>query len=362
MEGNVQDGKVRSGGNSYASTPASKKKVDEGIWASLSKTAKSLFSEEDDLPRVDEVRVDQQQAPATKQTGESKAFGIQKSLDAITNSLSFIGDKVGTAIEESLDVISTKAVDFIEGPPPSLNHDLKRSPSIGVDGSPVTNQLKASRDVATAMVTKVRQYQRQVEAQKAQLDFATKRCSQLEEENKVLRDGLEVQGKMDDDPLVRQQLEALLAEKARLARENMQLQRENEHLFELLAYSTQGNRSPSVSAGVGAFEWEEEDGAVGTERGERELDGVPEENEVSSRDTGGDFAEALPTGADSIHAKDRDGDEGGVSEDREGDQSRVGKSPGSEGLTSKGQELKVDTQGVKVVSEVADKSGETNTG
>lgn len=68
MEGRVQDGKLRSGGSSYASTPAAKKKVDEGIWASLSKTAKSLFSEEDDLPREDEVRVDRQQAPAMKQT------------------------------------------------------------------------------------------------------------------------------------------------------------------------------------------------------------------------------------------------------------------------------------------------------
>lgn len=143
------------------------------------------------------------------------------------------------------------------------------------------------------MVTKVRQYQRQVEAQRAQLDFSTKRCSQLEEENKRLRESLEVQGKMDEDPLVRQQLEALLAEKARLARENAQLQRENEHLFELLAYSTQGNRSPSASNGVGGFEVEgeaargfqldEEEGET-TARGEAGC--LPEDGEISSRDAG----------------------------------------------------------------------------
>jgi regulator of replication initiation timing len=143
------------------------------------------------------------------------------------------------------------------------------------------------------MVTKVRQYQRQVEAQRAQLDFSTKRCSQLEEENKRLRESLEVQGKMDEDPLVRQQLEALLAEKARLARENAQLQRENEHLFELLAYSTQGNRSPSASAGVGGFEVEGE--AAGgfqeeeetTARGEAGAPGcLLEDGETSSRGAG----------------------------------------------------------------------------
>lgn len=210
------------------------------------------------------------------------------------------------------------------------------------------------------MVTKVRQYQRQVEAQKAQLDFATKRCSQLEEENKLLRDGLEVQGKMDDDPLVRQQLEALLAEKARLARENMQLQRENEHLFELLAYSTQGNRSPSVSAGVGAFEWEEGDTPGGTEGGERDLEGVPEEREVSSRDTGSGPAEDLPTHSNLSHAKDANCEDEAVSEGPEGD--RVGQSPGSGRMTSTGQDLQLDKKGVEFLSEVSNNSGEMNTG
>ena len=145
------------------------------------------------------------------------------------------------------------------------------------------------------MVTKVRQYQRQVEAQKAQLDFATKRCSQLEEENKRLRESLELQGKMDEDPLVRQQLEALLAEKARLGKENTQLQRENEHLFELLAYSTQGNRSPSASGGGGSFEWEEEDGAAASGRGDGELEGVPEEREVSSQPAKSSPADVTPS-------------------------------------------------------------------
>lgn len=49
-----------------SASPATTKKVDEGIWASLSKTAKSLFSEDDELPKRQEGPVDRGQASTVK--------------------------------------------------------------------------------------------------------------------------------------------------------------------------------------------------------------------------------------------------------------------------------------------------------
>ena len=47
---------------------------------------------------------------------------------------------------------------------------------------------------------------------------------------------------MDASPPLQQQLQLLLAEKARLAQENARLQRENQSLHELLAYSHDASR------------------------------------------------------------------------------------------------------------------------
>ncbi|KAF8719449.1 hypothetical protein HU200_024166 [Digitaria exilis] len=93
-------------------------------------------------------------------------------------------------------------------------------------------QIKASRDVANAMAAKVKLLQRELKTLKADLAFSKERCAQLEEENRQLRDG----NQDADEDMIRQQLETLLAEKARLANENTLYARENRFLREIVEY------------------------------------------------------------------------------------------------------------------------------
>lgn len=99
-------------------------------------------------------------------------------------------------------------------------------------------QLKASRDVAMATAAKAKLLLRELKTVKADLAFAKARSSQLEEENKLLRDreGREKGQSRADDDLIRLQLETLLAEKARLANENETYSRENRFLREIVEY------------------------------------------------------------------------------------------------------------------------------
>ncbi|KAJ1263397.1 hypothetical protein BS78_09G181600 [Paspalum vaginatum] len=93
-------------------------------------------------------------------------------------------------------------------------------------------QIKASRDVANAMAAKVKLLQRELKTLKADLAFSKERCAQLEEENRQLRDG----NHDADEDMIRQQLETLLGEKARLAHENTVYARENRFLREIVEY------------------------------------------------------------------------------------------------------------------------------
>ncbi|CAI9298889.1 unnamed protein product [Lactuca saligna] len=98
------------------------------------------------------------------------------------------------------------------------------------------DQLKASRDVAIATAAKAKLLFREIKTVKADLAFAKQRSSQLEEENKILREAREKGDHPADDDMIRLQLETLLAEKARLANENSVYVRENSCLREVIEY------------------------------------------------------------------------------------------------------------------------------
>lgn len=87
-----------------------------------------------------------------------------------------------------------------------------------------------------ATAAKAKLLLRELKTVKADLAFAKERCSQLEEENKMLREGREKGQNPADDDLIRLQLETLLAEKARLAHENSVYARENRFLREIVEY------------------------------------------------------------------------------------------------------------------------------
>ncbi|KAG6533773.1 hypothetical protein ZIOFF_007648 [Zingiber officinale] len=97
-------------------------------------------------------------------------------------------------------------------------------------------QLKASRDIANKMAAKVKILLQELNTVKADLAFTNERCTQLQEENKSLRENSRNGDYPADDDLVRLQMETLLAEKSRLANENTIYTRENMFLREIVEY------------------------------------------------------------------------------------------------------------------------------
>lgn len=78
--------------------------------------------------------------------------------------------------------------------------------------------LKKARNMAINLASKAAALASELKAVKSELCSVQGRCKLLEEENRRLRDGLENVVRPDEDDLVTLQLEALLAEKSKLAR------------------------------------------------------------------------------------------------------------------------------------------------
>ncbi|RLN09264.1 uncharacterized protein C2845_PM11G27480 [Panicum miliaceum] len=99
-----------------------------------------------------------------------------------------------------------------------------------------STNLKRARNLAVSMASRAAALARELKNIKSELHFMQERCGLLEEENKRLREGFDNGAAPEEDDLVRLQLEALLAEKSRLAQENANLTRENQSLMQLVEY------------------------------------------------------------------------------------------------------------------------------
>ncbi|KAF9606410.1 hypothetical protein IFM89_025099 [Coptis chinensis] len=110
-----------------------------------------------------------------------------------------------------------------------------------------SGKLKKAKNLAISMATKAATLARELRSMKSNFSFMQERCSMLEEENRRLKEGYGKGMRPEEDDLVRLQLEALLAEKSRLANENANLTRENECLHQLVEYHqvTSQDLSPS---------------------------------------------------------------------------------------------------------------------
>ncbi|KAG2332911.1 hypothetical protein Bca52824_004091 [Brassica carinata] len=213
-----------------------------GFWGSLASKAKALLDEDPHDPQQSPTRTEQNIPSSSSGVKEAGHTGrktenpsLQRSLDAITSSLNYIG----TAVEEGITAVETRTAGIIQETrkkikkKPSLSRN-QQNPEIQAD---LEIQLKASRDVAMAMAAKAKLLLRELKMVKSDLAFAKQRCAQLEEENKVLREDHNGENSQtDNDDLVRLQLETLLAEKARLAHENSIYTRENLYLRGVVEY------------------------------------------------------------------------------------------------------------------------------
>ncbi|KAG6744422.1 hypothetical protein POTOM_053148 [Populus tomentosa] len=231
----------------------------KGFWGVLAQKAKAII-EEDNLSQQFETPARSRfQMPDTSAGGQysyrtPEGFRkmdnptLRKGLDKITSSLNQIGDTFEKAFEEGRTIVENKTADIIQetrklqirrkGPEahnqgPGENSSWMQQPTQPLNHE---NQLKASRDVAMATAAKAKLLLRELKTVKADLAFAKQRCSQLEEENKILRESCEKGSTADDDDLIRLQLETLLAEKARLAHDNSVYARENRFLREIVEY------------------------------------------------------------------------------------------------------------------------------
>ncbi|GAA0161086.1 hypothetical protein LIER_17487 [Lithospermum erythrorhizon] len=231
------------------------------FWSVLAKKAKSLLDDEpfEDSEQTTQISTNTlEYFPPYQQTNSPKKVenpALRKKFDALTSSLNHIGDQIGKSFEEGRTIVEIKTAGIIQE---TKKLQIRRQPiNFGdenhVNGLPSPwktfnkstqqpmiysheDRLKASRDVALATAAKAKVLLRELKTVKADLAFAKERCSQLEDENKVLRDACEKGSNPEDDDMIRLQMETLLAEKARLAHENSVYARENRFLREIVEY------------------------------------------------------------------------------------------------------------------------------
>nr|CAB3447782.1 unnamed protein product [Digitaria exilis] len=147
---------------------------------------------------------------------------------------------------DSLEAAGLNGDSPVAGKEAAANPDAEETTAVklrqgmgGVQASAEVAQstnLKRARNLAVSMATRAAALAKELKNIKSELHFMQERCSLLEEENKRLREGYDSGIAPEEDDLVRLQLEALLAEKSRLAQENANLTRENQSLTQLVEY------------------------------------------------------------------------------------------------------------------------------
>ncbi|KAJ6421825.1 hypothetical protein OIU84_026862 [Salix udensis] len=247
---------------SMKTSKEAKQQQQQGFWGTLARKAKSILDDDFNTSTYNAASSSpqkQQMDSGTDRTTTRQhyvpdtATKSKKGLNAISSSLNYIGN----AVEEGLTRVENRTADIIQ----ETRKHVQKKPngaaaqnqsnyrnSMWQQPQMQTNrqqpqketdqelQLKASRDVAMAMAAKAKLLLRELKTVKADLAFAKERCAQLEEESKIHRENRERGENLEDDDLIRLQLETLLAEKARLAHENSVYARENRFLREVVEY------------------------------------------------------------------------------------------------------------------------------
>ncbi|KAJ9544739.1 hypothetical protein OSB04_024446 [Centaurea solstitialis] len=288
--------KDRSKGSStYDYTSMGSTNEPGGFWGVLARKAKAILDDDDSPRHVDSPRSVRPEAVSTSNQVQHQYESfensrkidsptLRKGLDKFTSSLNKVGGTIGNALEEGRTIVDKKTHDIIQETRKLQNRrrgtNDEQNQVSGIQSQSQEprmqsteeqlnqeNQIKASRDiseyaanqhlvevsrialplilvlnielgsiVAIATAAKAKLLLRELKTLKADLAFAKQRSSQLEEENKMLREALEKGDNPEDDDMIRLQLESLLAEKARLANENSVYARENRFLREIVEY------------------------------------------------------------------------------------------------------------------------------
>ncbi|XP_062184358.1 uncharacterized protein LOC133888218 [Phragmites australis] len=189
---------------------------------------------------------------------------LVRGLDSVAESLAQLSDTL-TAAQKGVSALATcstqargceSAADADEEEPKAKRQCGGSTEAAGLDGNTLatgevaaagsgnegaadvaqSTNLKRARNLAVSMASRAAALARELKNIKSELHFVQERCGLLEEENKRLREGYDKGVAPEEDDLVMLQLEALLAEKSRLAQENANLTRENQSLMQLVEY------------------------------------------------------------------------------------------------------------------------------
>uniref|UniRef100_A0A803NAU4 Uncharacterized protein n=1 Tax=Chenopodium quinoa TaxID=63459 RepID=A0A803NAU4_CHEQI len=172
-----------------------------------------------------------------------------RGFDSIASSLSQLTGNIEKALQGARELEKTSTVtEIIHSSSSSDGAETEEDKNQEIsEKKGVKRKLDAEDCSNVAMAAKSSSLARELKSVKSDMFFMQERCALLEEENQRLRDGYGKEDRPDDDDLVRLQLEALLAEKSRLATENANLTRENQCLRQLVEYHQFASEDLSAS-------------------------------------------------------------------------------------------------------------------
>ncbi|KAJ1701866.1 hypothetical protein LUZ63_001645 [Rhynchospora breviuscula] len=229
---------------------------EEKLWSKLCNRVESIVADLKTNSKVDSSAY--QSAEVASERGKrlrEDSLLLLKGLDSVSSTLSQLSDTLNSA-QKGVDALAnsiqdeepsakrhctspklTEKITLNDALAPTENLSDEKEENLISEGAAKSSNLKRARTLAVSMATKAASLSKELKSIKSELNFMQERCNLLEEENRRLREeDYERGASHDDEDLLRLQLEALLAEKSRLAQENANLTRENQSLHQLVEY------------------------------------------------------------------------------------------------------------------------------
>ncbi|KAI3978393.1 hypothetical protein MKX01_013191 [Papaver californicum] len=197
-----------------SSPPPSEK---EDYWSTLRNRVDALLENRQKLQKV------------SSSTRDEDCLLLLRGFDSISSSLFQLKGNLNNAIE------SKKRLKRRHDESEEQSFENQRG-GVELKNNLKNGKLKKAKNLAISMAANAATLAREMKSIRSDLSFMQERCYMLEEENMRLSNGSDHKGTDEEDDLVRLQLEALLAEKSRLATENANLIRENQCLHQLVEY------------------------------------------------------------------------------------------------------------------------------
>ncbi|KAF7818319.1 F-box/WD repeat-containing 10 [Senna tora] len=251
-----------SSGNVMASSPLFSPASDKRFWSNLRSRVDTLL--DDRHTNAQNASTPTHADEKSKRLKEGSLLLI-RGFDSVAHTLSLLSNNLDNALQGARELSHPPTLRDIfqsnlnkeESKEEESNKGIKRKydPTDLSEDNNITDDsqknkdrnLKKAKNLAISMASKAASLARELKSIKSDLSFMQERCALLEEENSRLRDGFEKGIRPEEDDLVRLQLEALLAEKSRLANENANLIRENQCLHQLVEYHQHTSQDLSAS-------------------------------------------------------------------------------------------------------------------